>query len=204
MFSGRRRRLAESVMKDVTKLLVLTTTVLVGVIGTTVPASADPAFSNEFDVRVNKLAEASGTIKPDGVVLMQGTFNSDLPVNVPGAKHVAAGASTTFSATLLPGDAPFYEKQARMEFAYRIVDKGRETGQWVGGLSTNHRGIIWFSPDGRCAIYDDNPLRGGMRLDDTPPVEGTPYTCSAQGSFLHGPGESDNVHFDATFVVKKK
>lgn len=164
--------------------------------------SSKPGFT--FTVGLVSLAEASGTITSPDVALKDGVFRTDVAYSHPGATELAAGASTRFDALLTEGDTPFYENQARTEFAYQIVDDEKDTGLWVAGLSTNYRGWAKFSGDGRCAIYKGNPLSGAAHLDDQSPIVDTPYTCTAEGGAVHGIGDRGNGHYDATFVVGAK
>ena len=73
----------------------------------------------------------------------------------------------------------------------------------MAGLSTNYRGALTFSGDGRCAIYDSNPLEGKDHLDSQHPIQGSGFTCTATGEMLHGIGEKDNRHFDGTYTITK-
>ena len=157
----------------------------------------------DFSISVPTLAEASGRITPERrFSLTDGTFRTDLPLHGSGASEVAEGETTDFFAVLDKEDKPFYENQARTEFSYQIVYEGDETGMWVAGLATNFLGSVKFSPDARCAIYNSNPLEGGGHLDDQEPeLSGNGFKCTARGKFVHGPGESDNRHYDASFLV---
>lgn len=157
-----------------------------------------------FTVELNSVAEASGTITATDVALTNGVFRSDVANKSNGAAAVAVGGQTRFDAMLVDSDEPFYENQARTEFAYQIVDGKTSTAFWVAGISTNFSGWSKFSADGRCAIYGSNPLEGKGRLDWQRPVTDSPYACSATGTFLHGTGVHDNGHFHATFTVNKK
>lgn len=157
-----------------------------------------------FDVNVwlNRDAEASGTITPHEVSLTDGTFRSDLPYTIPGKTELEPRESTDFDTVYRQTDtSPFYANQARIEFAYQIVDDGKPTGLWAAGLSTNHRGA-WFSADSRCAIYDKNPLRGNGHLDWAAPIESDKYYCTSAGDFVSGDGESGRLHYHANFMVR--
>lgn len=161
----------------------------------------------EWDFRVEPAgtqAEASGTIAPTGVALKDGVFRTDAASHRSGAHQLSAGESTRFDAVLARGDRPFYENQARTEWAYQIVDQGVGTGFWAAGVSTNYRNWRGFTGDGRCAIYSGNPLDSDRHLDDSHPNGGTPYSCTAVGQHLHDNAIHSDDHFDATFTVGRK
>jgi hypothetical protein len=104
------------------------------------------------------------------------------------------------------GDNPEYENQARTEWSYQIIDGHDVTPYWVAGLSTNHRGWSKFSADGRCAIYDSNPLADGGRLDDHESVV-SGFECEAVGNFVHEGSHEQligNGHFDTRFTVSRR
>lgn len=165
-----------------------------------------------FHIELNRDAEASGTISTrHGLSLKDGTYQSyDLPYSVHGASSVDPVHPTAFDTVLREGDRvpekfanrELIKNQARTEFAYQIYEGDRPTGYWVAGLSTNHRGA-WFSGDGRCAIYLDNPLRDGKVLDDSQPILGrdSEHSCTADGSYKGGPRESGRGHFTTDFIV---
>jgi hypothetical protein len=163
--------------------------------------STDIRFT--FHVGLNREAEASGWIWATGdVSLREGVYNTyRLPFADHGSDRVVAGGVTTFDTVLRVGDTTLYENQARTEFAYRIYSKGLPTPFWVGGLSTNYRGWI-FHGDGRCAIYDHNPLAGGRHLDDSAPSDQpSMFTCDADGSYKDGSHESGHGHYFTEFNI---
>lgn len=173
----------------------------------TCSTTAHPTNSTEirftFLLGLNRDAEASGWIWATGdVSLREGVYNSfRLPYADHGSDRVVAGGVTTFDTVLRVGDSTPFENQARTEFAYRIVYKGLLTAFWVGGVSTNHRGWV-FHGDGRCAIYDHNPLAGGRHLDDSPAWDHpSMFTCSADGSYKDGPHESGHGHYFTEFRI---
>jgi hypothetical protein len=159
----------------------------------------------KIHVGLNRDAEASGTILPTGgVSLANRTYKTyDVPYTRLGDESVPAGGTTTFDTVLRVGDKPAFDKQARTEFAYQIYDGGVPTKYWVAGLSTNYRGRV-FNGDSRCGIYPSNPLAGESQLDQRVPLTDSPYTCSAGGSYQHGPHDDGNGHYDATFTVGRR
>lgn len=164
-------------------------------------SSTDIRFT--FHVGLNREAEASGWIWTTGdVSLREGVYNTyRLPYADHGSERVVAGGVTTFDTVLRVGDTTPFENQARTEFAYRIYSKGMPTPFWVGGLSTNYRGWI-FHGDGRCAIYDHNPLAGGRHLDDSAPWDHpSMLTCSADGSYKDGSHETGRGHYFTEFRI---
>lgn len=159
-----------------------------------------------FHVGLNRDAEASGSIVSTGdVSLHKGVYETfGLPYHKGGLESVTPHFGTVFDAVLRKGDKTPFDEQARTEFAYQIYDKGTPTTFWVAGLSTNWRGPS-FNGDGRCAIYNENPLAGGKHLDDSKPTnDPTPFTCEADGSYVSGPHETGHGHFDSHFVVSQK
>lgn len=173
---------------------------------TTYNNSSDSRFT--FHIGLNRDAEASGAISPlGGVSLAHGVYGMfELPYAIPGAPSVASGSAAAFDTVLRVGDTTSMTNQARNEFAYQIYNKGVPTDWWVAGVSTNYRDRIMFNGDGRCAIYENNPLANGKHLDQSTPVDGrlSPYTCTANGSYKSGPHEDGHGHFHAEFTVSTK
>jgi hypothetical protein len=163
-------------------------------------------FRSTFHVGLNRDAEASGTISPTGALSLENrTFKSyGLPYAKLGDESVPAGGTTTFDTVLRVGDKPGFEKQARTEFAYRIYENGKPTDYWVAGMSTNYRGWAAFNGDRRCGIFQSNPLAGEGQFDQRVPLRASPYTCTADGSYQHGPHDDGNGHYDATFTVGRR
>jgi hypothetical protein len=156
-----------------------------------------------FDVQMNRWSEASGKIATrNGVSLTGGTFSSDQKFQISGSKTIGLNSFTNFDAVLREGDWTRDEDQARTEFSYRVVVDGVVTPFWVAGVSANYRGA-WFRPEARCGFYVGDPLKNEGRLDNATPIETSGLTCSATGSFVHGPGESGNGHYDAAFTVSR-
>lgn len=160
----------------------------------------------DFSIRpTGVLAKSSGTITPgDGLSLTEGTYLTDGPYHRDGEAEVPAAQSARFFTVLTNRDDPFYENQARMEFSYQIVEDGKKTGFWAAGVSTNFSGKVFYSADGRCAIYNRNPLEGPGRLDGMRPVQGSGYSCMTESQFKDDPAEIRHIHFDATFLVGKQ
>jgi hypothetical protein len=164
-----------------------------------------------FSVGLNRDAEASGAISPTGgVSLKNGTYKTyELPYAKHGEESVASGGTTSFDTVLREGDQlrqkdkPAFEKQARTEFAYRIYENGKPTDYWVAGMSTNYRGWV-FKGDSRCGIFQSNPLAGEGQFDQRVPLRASPYTCTADGDYKHGPHEDGNGHYFAQFTVSAK
>lgn len=157
-----------------------------------------------FNVEMNRWSEASGTIQTNGdVALLGGVFRSEQAFQVPGSKTVAPGGSTSFDAVLREGDRTSLPNQARTEFSYKLKEGSNLSFLWVAGVSANYRGP-WFTGISHCAIYDQDPLRGGRPLEQTPPAwNDYGFKCSVAGDFVGGPGESGNGHYHATFTVYK-
>lgn len=162
----------------------------------------DPyAVQYHFDFDLNRWAEASGKITTQEVSLTKGTFRSDLPYSVAGVTEMAPFQYTSFEAVMREGDTSFFENQARTEFSYQIAVDGKATGFWAAGMSTNWRGPVAFNGDGRCAIYDHDPLLGGGRLDKTTPIISKDYFCKAEGGYIRGRLADGNVHYNTDFTV---
>lgn len=145
-----------------------------------------------FKIGLNRIVEASGTVRPKGdVSLDDGFYNSfGLPFSLSGARSVPSGGATTFDSVLRRGDDGVYPDQARMEFAYQIYVDGAPTPFWVGGVSHNKWAYGSYSGDASCGIYDQNPIGNGKRLDENVPLTGSPYTCTATKSFKQGLGHN--------------
>jgi hypothetical protein len=169
---------------------------------TSVSKTSQLHLQYHFDIDLNRWAEASGTITARELSLEGGTFRSDLPYSVPGKTELQPRQKTRFEAVMREGDDPFYENQARTEFSYQIVLDGKPTGFWAAGVSTNYRGLA-FRGDGRCAIYDRDPLLGAGRLDGTKSIVSKDYLCTAVGGFSHLPTDDGNNHYHADFTVTR-
>jgi hypothetical protein len=152
-----------------------------------------------FKIGLNRVVEASGTIRPTGdVSLDDGYYNSfGLPFSLYGVPSVPSGGETTFDSVARLHDDP--DNKARTEFAYEIKDKGQGTGYWVGGVSHNQWAYFMYSGDASCGIYDQNPLYNGDQLDHHVPLTGAPFTCTATKSFKQGLG-----HTIANFTVSRR
>lgn len=165
--------------------------------------SLSPNGRVAFDVTMDRVAEASGSVRvEDDLALVGGIYRQDLTFSAAGASSVEQGAPTSFHTILTLVDKPEHEKQARTEWSYQIVDGDNVVQYWAAGLSTNHSGWATFNPDGRCAVYAENPLADGGKLDDHKPVV-APYACNAAGGFVHDDREHSNIHYDAEFTVSR-
>lgn len=156
-----------------------------------------------FDIDLNRWAEASGKITTQDLSLTKGTFRSDLPYSVPGVTEMAPFQYTSFEAVNREGDKSYFRDQARTEFSYQIAVNGKPTGFWVAGMSTNYRDTIMFKGDGRCAIYDHDPLLNKGRLDDATPIVSKDYACKAEGRYIPGAFADGNIHYHTDFTVAR-
>jgi hypothetical protein len=68
-------------------------------------------------------------------------------------------------------------------------------------MSTNYRDPVRFKGDGRCAIYDHDPLLNNGRLDDATPIVSKDYVCKAEGRYIPGHISDGHVHWHTDFTV---
>jgi hypothetical protein len=119
---------------------------------------------------------------------------------VNGAQTVGLNSSTSFDVVLRNGDAPIDANLAKTVFVYRIVEEGTARTFWVAGWSQNFRGSTRFSPEGTCAVYDQDPVTALGSLDTLTPVEISPYTCTKTSEQFIG----YRGNYEATFTVAKR
>lgn len=151
-----------------------------------------------FDVRLNRLAEASGTIKTTGSLsLAQGEYTPSSKLHLAGASAVAENSSTPFDSILAPG----YEEgkdTARMMFKYALLDNGQEVFMdgkrlYIAGHVLNQRDWAMFWGHSDCAVVDDQ-YRG---------IENSGYSCDTNGYYANTDIRDGRVHYIADFTVKK-
>jgi hypothetical protein len=163
------------------------------------------------DDRVDRRAEASGSITTDGSVSLDASpflpakaYTTESKLRVNGADVVPANSSTQFDAVLTradvepgPGKNPTEPDTARMKFRYAIRDAnqpGRSIPQfYVRGDVSNHRGGK-FTGGSSCEIVD--------YLDT--PVQNSGYTCTANGYHASTGIRDGRVHYITDFTISKK
>ena len=154
-----------------------------------------------FSVALNAAAEAQGVIKTVGTISLQdGHYEPNVPYHVNGAPTVGMNSSTSFDVVLRDGDAPIEANLAKTVFVYRIVEEGTPRTFWVAGWSQNHRGPTQFSAEGKCAVYDQDPVTAPGSLDTLAPVKISPYTCTKTSERFVG----YRGNYEATFTVAKR
>jgi hypothetical protein len=159
-----------------------------------------------FELALNRWAEASGkisTYSAQELSLTKGTFRSDLPYRVAGVTEMAPFQYTSFETVNREGDKSYFKDQARTEFSYEIKVHDKPTGFWVAGMSTNYRDPVRFKGDGRCAIYDHDPLLNNGRLDDATPIVSKDYVCKAEGRYIPGDISDGHIHWHTDFNVAR-
>jgi hypothetical protein len=154
------------------------------------------------DKKVDRLAEASGTITTVGSVsLEKGSFETESPRYVSGAKAVPAGSSTQFDATLASSDVVNERRLARGMFRYALLDAGtpvrdRESGQplYVSGKVHNYNGVS-FRGGSECQIVAGSAYR---------PVENSGYSCDMNGYYGGSVLTAGRAQYITDFTVSKK
>lgn len=163
------------------------------------------------DDRVNRLAEASGSVRTDGSVSLDASYfrptrayTTQSKLRVDGADDVSPNSSTQFGAVLTPDDLkppkkPDEPETARMTFTYAIRDASAPGGPRVGpqyfvyGNVSNYIGKK-FTGASSCEIRDES----------SNPVQNSGYTCemnSYYGGAINTPGRAQYI---TDFTVSKK
>jgi hypothetical protein len=148
------------------------------------------------DDGVDRVAEASGSIKTDGLIsLERGRFLTESKLRLNGANEVWADSSTQFDAVLTSTDATSEPDTARAHFEYALLVNGqplydKATGQRVvvRGDVSNQRGWV-YKGDSSCAIVTESGV----------PYESNHYTCSMKGSYAKT--GTSRVHYITEFTV---
>jgi hypothetical protein len=155
-----------------------------------------------IDDRVERVAEASGSITAKGVSLVGGEFTTESELRIDGAEVIPEGMSTQFDAVLTPQDVARGPKTpepngARISFLYLIRDadgSGKSAGEqlYIRGSVSNHEGQ-WrqrYVGGASCEIVDDH----GRVIKDPP------YWCDQAGSYA----SSDHYHYNTHFMVSPR
>jgi hypothetical protein len=166
----------------------------------TVTNGRKPSSDVNFDVRLNRLAEVSGTIKAVGSVsLVQGEFTPSSKLHLDGAVAVSQNTWTQFDTVLASGDEEGKDT-ARMKFQYALLDDGKpvlskDNGQplYVFGNASNRRAWEQFIGGSSCHF---------ITLDDH--IETHPdYTCTTKGAHAETGIRDGRVHYVTDFTVNK-
>jgi hypothetical protein len=164
-------------------------------------------LDNDWDVhltddRVDRWAEASGAIRAEGPVSLEGgKFTTESALRVDGASAVSAGRSTQFDAVLTPGDQKNQLDEpdtARMKFTYELRDNGKPANsKWNGtrlsvkGDVSNEREQWKFQGGSSCEIVD---------LFD---IADPGYTCTMKSAYPYTSPADGRVHYITDFTVSK-
>ena len=153
-----------------------------------------------FTVDLNRSAEAQGVIKTEGPVSLQsGHYEWNVPYHVNGSTVVGENSSTSFDVVLRDGDAPIEPNLAQMTFIYQVVESGVARPFWIAGWSQNYRGNE-FASEGKCFVYDQDPLKATVGLKTLKPADVSPYTCTKTSERTIG----YRGNYEATFTVAKR
>jgi hypothetical protein len=153
-----------------------------------------------FDIRLNRLSEVSGTIMAGrSLSLVQGEFTPSSKLSQGGAVAVSPNTWTQFDTVLASGDEEGKDT-ARMKFQYALLDDGKpvlskDNGQplYVFGDASNWRRWDRFVGDSSCQF---------KTLDDH--IETHPnYTCTTKGAHAETGIRDGRVHYVTEFIINK-
>jgi hypothetical protein len=164
------------------------------------------------DTTVNRLAEASGSVKTDDSVsldtaipMIPGGYTTESQLRIDGADVVPTNSSTQFDAVLRTTDVtpPNTLKEpdtARMKFKYAIRDADQPGGgrgfgpqYYVRGEVSNQRGSM-FKGGSSCEIID---YLGTV-------VENSGYSCTMDGYYDGSVGTAGRAQYITDFTIGKK
>lgn len=185
------------------------------------PRSLDKGWDFSItDDGVDRVAEASGSIRTDGSVSLDTSpfipagaytmpsvsplgYTTGSRLHVDGADVVPANSSTQFDAVLTPDDLKSPNRwtepdTARMRFKYAIRDASHPAGgssptYYVRGDVSNYAGTK-FTGGSSCEIVDS--------LDN--PVENSGYSCAQNGYYAGSVLTGGRAQYITDFTVSKK
>jgi hypothetical protein len=173
---------------------------------------AERSLDNDYDLhitddRVNRWAEASGSITTTGNVSLQtppdedAAFTTESQRKVFGTATVDAVAPTEFDAVLVEGEDTSEPNTARMSFKYALLDNGKPVTSsingkplYVEGEVWNYRGGMAFKGDSSCRFASQDGVVDGN----------SGYSCNRSGDFAHTGVGDGHVHYISDFTISKK
>lgn len=172
---------------------------------------AERKLDNDYDLhitddRVNRWAEASGSITTTGKISLQAvpdedTYFTESQRKVVGTATVDAGASTEFDAVLVQNEDTSEPNTARMSFKYALLDDGKPVTSsingkplYVEGEVSNERGVFVFSGASSCHFASQDGVVDGN----------SGYSCDMSGDFAHTGTGDGHVHYVNDFTISKK